>query len=363
VATGLEAQAEDELASERRRFAAVFERLLQEEFMRFPFDALVVPSDSFFYVRPAPAACHRLGVPFFVAQKETTIAAHTMVEHAARVARHAPPSHDHMTVCSERQKEFWIRAGAAPDSITVTGQPRFDFWHRPHGGPAGRTVLFFSYHVDAYHPDEGAAPVWQILHEQTEAELSRLVDEGWKVLVKPHPQQPAPDLAPGLSLVPAAADTRRLIMEADVVVGFQTTALFEAMLAGRPVLYTGWDPEALRLGSSLIPFAEWDAGITVVRSAAALADAVRAATPPDEAAMRFRREVVSTFLGPVDGGAARRTLDVISEVVARFERGRSPEETALRDALSRRRPPMRLDRKAMMKIDAAREMARRAVTR
>ena len=45
-------------------------------------------------------------------------------------------------------------------------------------------------------------------------------------------------------MVDPQADVRPLIVAADVTVGFQSTALLEAMLAGRPVLYTGWDQAA-----------------------------------------------------------------------------------------------------------------------
>ncbi len=358
VAGSLEAYAADDMAERRREFAAVFERLLHEQFMRFPFDAFVVPSDIFFYVRPAPDACHRLGVPFFVAQKETTIAEYTMVEFAALVARFAPPLHDHQTVCSERHKQYSVRSGADPDTITVTGQPRFDFYAGLPKRQAGRTILFLSYHLGAYHRDEGIRPVWQTLHRETEAGLEELSREGWRVLVKPHPQQVPPALRPGLELVAPSADARKLIADADVVVGFQTTALFEAMLARKPVLYTAWDPEAARLGADLIPFADWDAGITVLRSASELAPAVRAAAPPDEAMMAFRRQVVAEFVGPVDGHASERTLEVIGRVVREFAAARTPEMTALRERLARQRPPARLGRRALMKLDGARRMIR-----
>src|SRR5262249_6871458 len=163
-----------------------------------------------------------------------------------------------------------------------------------------RTILFLSYHLGAYHRDEGVRPVWQTLHDETEAALHELAHEGWRVRVKPHPQQPPPALRPRLELLPTTADTRELIPDADVGIGFQTTALFEAMLARKPVFYTAWDPEAVRLGPELIPFAEWDEAITVVRSAGDLAPAVRASAPPGEEAMAFRRKVVADFLGPVD---------------------------------------------------------------
>src|SRR5262249_36623418 len=152
----------------------------------------VVPSDIFFYVRSSPDACHRLGVPFFVAQKETTIAEYTMVEFAEEVRRYAPPLHDHMTACSERHKDYSVRTGADPATITVTGHPRFDFYAKLPERPPGRTILFLSYHLGAYHRDEGIRPVWQTLHDSTEAALHELAREGWRVLVKPHPQQASP---------------------------------------------------------------------------------------------------------------------------------------------------------------------------
>jgi hypothetical protein len=363
VAESLELFASDEMAERRRRFASVFERLLREQFMRFPFDAFVVPSDIFFYVRSAPAACHRLGVPFFVAQKETTIADYTMVEFAAQVARYAPPLHDHMTACSERHKVYSVRTGADPDTITVTGQPRFDFYARLPERQPGRTILFLSYHLGAYHPDEGVRPVWETLHSQTEAGLEALAREGWRVLVKPHPQQPPPALRSGLELVPGSADTRELIVSADVVVGFQTTALFEAMLARKPVLYTAWDPESVRMGPELIPFAEWDDAIAVLRAPTELAPAIRAAAPPDEAAMAARRKVVADFLGPVDGRASERTLEVIERFVNQFAAARKPEMVALRHELGRQRAPARLGRLALMKFDGARSMVRARLNR
>ncbi len=55
--------------------------------------------------------------------------------HSESVRRYAPPLADRMTVCSERQREFWLRAGAEAATVTVTGQPRFDYYLRPESWP------------------------------------------------------------------------------------------------------------------------------------------------------------------------------------------------------------------------------------
>lgn len=345
VASGLVAFAEPRYEPYRRRYACWLERFLEDEYRRRPFDVFVVPSDEFFYLRAAPDICHRLGVPFFVLQKETTRSTATIREHAPHVKEHAPPIGDFQTVCSARHEHYSVRTGWDPAKIRVTGQPRFDWYARPelwptalpYGG-AGPSVLFLSYLVDAYHPTEGeGTPAWEALHRQTEEGLWKLADEGWRVLIKPHPQQDfAADrrrieaevgskLGERVFLVPSTVDLRTLL-GVDVVVGFQTTGLFEAMLARRPVVYTGWDPEALRLSEDLIPFHTWDDIVNVARRPEELPELVAGARGKeyDDRMNARAREIAGEFLGPIDGHAAERALAVIREYAAAFSRDARP---------------------------------------
>lgn len=366
VGSGLEAFARPELEGARRRYAAILREILEDRFTSSPFDAVVVPSDTFFYVRAAPAAAHALGVPFLVAQKETTISEHTMREHAERLRRFSPPLADRMTVCSERHKRFWVRAGGAEERIVVTGQPRFDFYSQPSGWPTdvafgddGHSVLFLSYAVDAYHPGEGrGAHAWSALHLQTERGLHELARRGWRVIVKPHPQQPLDALRQWrlnagnlwgrrVFVVDPQADVRPLIVATDVIVGFQSTALLEAMLAGRPVLYTGWDQAAAALGDQLIPFQQWEREITVIRRAEDLPDAVVAARGVACPAnvLRGRREIAEGYLGPLDGLAAERTVAALRDEAAKWAARRGAPERELRERLTRRRAPLRIARR------------------
>jgi hypothetical protein len=364
VADNLQAFAKPELENARGRFAAIMREILEDRFTVSPFDAIVMPSDTFFYVRAAPSVAHALGVPFLIAQKETTISEHTMREHSRELRRYCPPLADRMTVCSERHKRFWLRSGGVADRIVVTGQPRFDFYRRPSEWPAevpigdaGPSVLFLSYSMDAYYPGE-AGGSWRALHRDTERGLHELARQGWRVLIKPHPQQPVEPLnewrrSAGdlwdkqIFLVDPQADVRPLIVAADVIVGFQTTALFEAMLAGRPVLYTGWDEVATAFGDELIPFHEWDEEITVVRRAEDLPEAVIAARrrecPPS--VLESRREIAESYLGPLDGQAAERTVAVLVKEAELWAERRGARETELREQLARRRPPLRMARR------------------
>jgi hypothetical protein len=367
VATGLEAFAHPDLEPERRRWAARTVELLEEQFSIREFDAMVSPSDLFFYVRSCPEACHRLGVPYLVAQKETTVQPLSMEMDAQRVRKYAPPVADHMTVCSERQRNFWLRTGASSDMITVTGQPRFDYYAGlgldpidAGYGEGGPVVLFLSYQLDTYHPDYGVGKlVWEDLHKQTEAGLWELAERGWRVLIKPHPQQSwaherrrlADEVGDKLDsrvfLIDPDEDARRLIAGSNAVVGFQSTALLEAMAAGRPVLYTSWDPESKRLLSGLVPFHEWGDAISVVDAAENLPRAVEeAASSRDPARLERARELAAEHLGVVDGGASGRVLDTISAKVAEFRAARSSAVAIHRAELAERRPPLALGRKA-----------------
>jgi hypothetical protein len=362
VATGLEAFARVDYAPYRRGFAIRLREILEELFNEWEFDAFVAPSDVFFYVRAAPEACHSLGVPFFVAQKETTISDYTMRVHAETVRRYSPPIADHMTVCSERHRAFWLRAGADPSRVTVTGQPRFDFYVQPSRWPEslpygdhGPVVLFFSYQFDSYHPSEGAGePVWARLHRETEQALWELAARGWRVLIKPHPQQDFSGerarianevgslVGRRIFLVPPGADTRRLIVGSDVVVGFQTTALLESMLAGKPVVYTGWDQEAHRLSPDLIPFHEWIGEVDFVERKDQLVATVEAALEHGSTgAGEARRAIVEEFLGPVDGHASKRTLDLVRSSVESFESSWNDSVRGHRARVAARRPSLR----------------------
>ena len=206
-----------------------------------------------------------------------------------------------------------------------------------------------------------------LLHRQTEVALHDLARRGWRVLIKPHPQQDpsavsqwrerAGDLwGERVLLVDPGADARRLILSADVVLGFQSTALLEAMLAGRPVVYTGWDQEATAMGPDLIPFTDWGDVISVARTADGLAETIASllGSHPSPAAMARRQEIAELYLGPLDGAASARALAVIGDEVRAWERRRTPEQNELRRRLAGRRPPLRLSRRGRAGLRIAR---------
>jgi hypothetical protein len=369
VLTGLEAWTRPELEERRREYADWCQAEFARLYIEWPFDVLLLPSDAFYYVRAFPEVCHALGVPVFVAQKETTITDYSMRAHARDVREHAPFISDRMTVCSERHKAFWVAAGSLPSSIEVTGQPRFDVYAGPgrrNAEPGTRTVLFLSYEPDAYLPTDADRTVgWRDLRAETQRTLVEAADEGWRVVIKLHPLQDRDAekleieaLAGGRANVVLAssdADTRDLILEADAVVGFQTTALYEAMAAGKPIAYTAWGALYPRFRSELIPFDEQPDLLDVVRSRTELFEWLRRPPTLDSALHARRMAFVEEMLGPIDGNAAARTLTVLRATAAEWApRARA---SASRSALDARR---RRIRPALVAAAGARTAALRA---
>ena len=105
-----------------------------------------------------------------------------------------------------------------------------------------------------------------------------------------------------------------MIVDADVVVGFQSTALYEAVAAGRPVIYAAWGAEYERFRNGLIPFDQASpACIHHATSAGELTRLLSEGLPPPggECAAWYEEA-----LGPVDGLATDRVTRRLMAIVA-----------------------------------------------
>jgi hypothetical protein len=349
VASGLLAFARPELAPARRRYAAWLVGEVRRLYLERAFDVIVVPTDTLFYVRSLPQAAHALGIPVVVVQKETTISVATMESHSALMREVAPFAADLMTVCSERHREFWLRTGADGHLLVVTGQPRFDIYASSRPGQRQRPhrVLFLTYQLDAYVPGAGSGMgwrTWEPLRDATESVLLEAVRSGsCEVVVKCHPQQDGRSEAArlsrragtmwnrGISIAAPDADTRELIVAANVVVGFQTTALYEAVAARRSVVYAAWGEAFERYRDKLIRFDEAPTGCLEHADSAEHLAAVLAnpTTPIDAPCAAWYEEA----LGAVDGHATDRVAERLAAVATAWPIGDA------RQALEKRRRP------------------------
>ncbi|MEX0330102.1 MAG: CDP-glycerol glycerophosphotransferase family protein [Puniceicoccaceae bacterium] len=317
----------------------------------YRFDIFVAPSDTFFYIRDFIQCCRSSGIPVIILQKETTISPYTMEVHSRRIGKEFPFISDKMLVCSSRQRQFWLNAGAPEDKIVISGQPRFDIYadipeERDWLGiglpvdPQSKVILFFSYDLDAYAPKgESTAEnaTWKHLRDETEAALLELVEKDYTVLVKPHPQQRSrlerKQLAQKAGQhwqkkvfwVDRAVDARDLLRYADVVVGFQTTALYEAMLAGKPVVYTHWTDPVQKYEDKLIPFWKHPGALELASSGKELIRAIASGQlTVSKATMQQRRDLAVEHIGEIDGKATERAWSELEQWVQKSQRNANP---------------------------------------
>jgi CDP-glycerol glycerophosphotransferase (TagB/SpsB family) len=229
---------------------------------------------------------------------------------------------DFMTVCSERHKEFWVKSGANPDLIRVTGQPRFDIYLREREevdskAKDNRNLLYLSYDDVAYLPSdlgEAFEGNWKQLREDTERVL-REFSKSWNVTVKMHPQQAVGEnwLGPNVTIADRLDDTRALIMASDVVIGFQTTSLYEAAVAGKPVIYAAWGSTFENVKESLIRFDLLPEVVTRAESPADLRTLLGEIVNTTPIATRRALKIIEDELGPVDGHATERVLEFMTK--------------------------------------------------
>lgn len=337
----------------RHRYRAIIGRFAKKLHDQVKPVAVIAPSDNFFYVREFIPALHEHGIPYIVVDKEGTICPAYFSHFAEYIKESCPLIADHILVWSERQKRFWETTGVAANKITITGQPRSDFWKQPHrwlprrelGIPGLRQktpmVLFFTYDPWAYTPEymvERGEMHWDQLRTETHSALFAYARQHPEVdlVIKAHPQQR--DIAqlyttiqqqrlPNVHLVPQPYNETRnlgvllsnqLIVQADVIIGFQTTALIESMVTDTPIIYTFWGDARTRWSEDLIPF-HTTKGIVIASDGRDLQQKIDSALQQDglSPVMRQSRDAfVREYLTSVDGHASERTLRAITQFVS-----------------------------------------------
>ena len=349
-----------------RSYEQCARKIMHEIYMTFPFDAVISPTDTIVYIRTLVAIAHELGVPFIVVMKETTVMPLFMTENAIAISKSFPFIGDLMLVCSQRLKQFWLNAGAPDKNIVVTGQPRFDFYSINKNRSTSKktitqathirpTVLFLSYDVDiTYEIGREATHTWIQLRDETEASLLKLARHGCiNVLIKPHPQQQelknyekklkenAGEMwGNSVRYISEDLDARRLIASADIVVGFQTTALIEAMAARKKVVYTFWTQLTELVAADLLPFHRMNEAIWVARSPAELENILTTnnqCSITEDGEMQ-RLQFVKEHLGAVDGSSAKRCISMIEAFCLKYAEQTTVNIVDLRDKLNKLAP-------------------------
>jgi hypothetical protein len=310
-------------------------------------DAVVAPSDSFYWFRPLMEEFNAQGVPVIVQDKEGTLTPGPLTEeHVAQLVRSYPPMAQRFLFWGPVHREVWERAGLSPPLVRVVGMPRSDFFFHPQrharpeslGLPAGKKlVTFFTYEGNVYlTSDSKGRPIgkpWLGMRQSTHQALIALARQRPDVhgVVKCHPQsQEIDEIRAELAEAPAnltvmlgASTASNLIVNSAVVIGFQTTAMIETMLTSTPIIYTGWAEEHDRYLDWLIPLPQSGAcflpgsGEELFDLTSRLLDG-RTTVP--ESMLRSRQAFAARYFHDARGVTTERVLQAIAEEVAQWRR-------------------------------------------
>lgn len=327
-----------ELEPVRKRYREYCRKLLREISARFPFDCLLTPSDSFYWLREFIHVCQESNIPVIVADKEGTISPRSFAVEPLRIRRMFPPIADYFFVWSERQQSFWLKAGVDPSRICVVGSMRTDvFVQQISRQPS--SILFFDFDTDAYINNMD----WEALQWKGERNWNYLRDAVHRVLlraarqnphltvkVKCHPQQldtrfPIALLSqPNVKIIRGApSGLPAMIADAIAVVGFQTTALLEAALKRKPVFYTAWGDLFELVLPEILPWSEPGFGLTWIQSEAqleeALGEVLRQYSEPLQYSADYSR--LSEYFHQADGKVTERLLCELTRIVGKKDHG------------------------------------------
>jgi len=319
------------LARSRAKGRRHAKRILDDLQKHWNLVAVVAPIDQLWWIREFFFEARERGIKVVLFDKEGTISRASMETQPAQIRERYPPIADLYYVWSERQADFWTRCGAPRSHIRVLGSMRTDALARMPPA-AARSVLYFDFDPWAYlttlpaevvarHPDD-----WSPLKRELHAVLLKAAREHPDVrfTFKLHPQQL--DLAATRTALarskPENVDVRwgargvdQLLRDHGLVVGFQTTAVMEAALAGRTTIYVGWGPFHETVKEWLVPLFRPDFGAHVAPDGATLArwvdgflDGTWTPKPPP-------KDGLEMFFHRPDGHVADRYAQALAEDV------------------------------------------------
>lgn len=339
----------------RRFLTRMWTRL--ERYIRF--DAVVTGNFGYYAERELATVLEERGVPFVAMHKEN-LKSPGRLEFSRTIYRdrRGPFTGRKILVYNEAERELQISAKVAErERILVCGMPRLDRIHHWRASQAGRAapidrrprVLLFSFTAKAVLPRIGRRPAggfenneerlddqtetlsWENLARDTHRAVRRLaeanpdIDVVIKSKVRKREHRAMLDLLGEPSALPrnlqlvVGGDPMDLITSADVVCGFNTTAVVEAIAAGKPVITPRFAEAAdERMSPYIVDYGD---AVSYARSPEELMEFLRgealAGRPPQVELDAARLRALERWTGNADGRSGER---VCTQVLAEIEK-------------------------------------------
>lgn len=324
-----------------------------------PVDVVLCANFGYYAQQEFAAALEEAGTPYIALHKENVKSNRRVQFWHSVYEKRGPFAGRKILVYNDVERELQVSSGIVePKKVLVTGMPRLDRihrWRREHagqdtGGPRPQVLLLAFWSKEKLTParashaanipaawDEGEAEAvwdklsWSVLSEGTHRAMAQLAlarpDIDVVVKTKAHARKiddilrlldikdgtPPPNLK-----VVSGGDPFPLIARSHVVIGFNTTALLEALAAGKPVVMP-WFGEAAEPGMHDLVIHMGEA-VGYARSPEELMELVAgyvdrpAAIPRDLPAKMA--EALRHWTGNDDGAAGRRVLEAVCHELA-----------------------------------------------
>lgn len=328
---------------DRRRYLADCRYIAMLLKAYLPTSTIILPKYNDDYTLEVVQAFHDTGWTTIVYDREGTVTPKRLAYVPPVVAKQAPTC-DYVVTYNETHKAFFEKvsalAGMKPPSIIVMGNPASDEWFRRNGSSPAlvgkarsthRDIVFFAFGEFSYVFDtvylKGKTEVWRELLSDIHRELADHLIEFPNDIVhyKRGPKGNRDYWAgsetllalPNAELVPNTANSNQLILEGDVIVAFQTTALIDAMHTDRVIIYCAWGSNYDELKDDLIPFEDYARqGALVHASSPAELKRLLSMDPQDiPIDLAARKRVRELYTTNPDGLVANRFADWILDTL------------------------------------------------
>ena len=309
-----------------------------------PVDAVISPNFGYLYQREMAAALERRGTPFIVMQKENLNAAteeRRRVWHALYKEGRGKFGGRRILVYNEMERDLEVASGVVdPERVEIVGMPRLDRFHRwrreranaNSDGDAHKVLFFFFARSDKLPKESGLGKDWGEFCADTHRAMIELARSrpDLEIVAKTkgiarQNQELLQALKSGGKKPPSnfrtvsGGDAFQLITASRVVVGFNTTALIEALALGKPVIVPRYgearDPDLQKFIIDLGDAVEYADSPRELKEMVAFS-----ANQPAVAALDLKtnaRKILKYWLGNDDGEAGRRAYHAIWQEVMR----------------------------------------------
>jgi len=346
-----------EYAADRRRWRAVCIKVVQELVDTYQVDLFILPKIHDDWIIDLNLAIKEIGVPALITERENVATPMRMKNVPPTVKKYIDFSVDRLCVASKQHEEFWLKSGHDPDKIVLTGALKSDFWYRqdlwkapedlhPALGNNRLKILFFAFGKDTYRYSfwyPGESRDWLPLLWDVHGSLARLLDKYSEQiqLIYKKGAKPGRDTAdeaftlieermPGLTaenllILYKLYRAEQLIVNADLVIGFQSSAIIESMFVDVPIIYVGWGELYDDIKDTMLPLHDTEnSGILHARSPAELDQlldefvANPATLQPSAEMMQARKSFREFYFSCVDGKVGKRVLDEARALVHEY---------------------------------------------